>query len=234
MNKLEQPSELDITQLSAQFIHDISTPLASLQLLASLLEAHLPAALSAYEQLEARGEIAPSIPSEQLLALQVAAANISTLAHDINQSAKMYWQQIDPHHHTLDARHAVVADQGRVSLSTPLNILVAEDDEIHQKIARRLLSPMHKVDVAANGSEAVDHCRRQHYDLVLMDLHMPLKDGVQAVAEIMCLPNPPKLVLGLTNRPIGVERKQLLQQGFSGFIEKPLRLDELGYFLEST
>lgn len=226
-----------ITQLSAQFIHDIATPLASIQILASLLDAHLPATLSAYEQFKARGGEVAEIPSEQLLALQTSAANLKVLAHQINTAAKDYWAQVDLHQQSgdqpadqPDAPPATVARA--VSLASPLRILVAEDDAIHQKIAVKLLSSHHKVDIASNGSEAVEYCRRETYDLVLMDLHMPVMDGVQAVGEIVALKTPPPLIIGLTNRPLGAEKKQLLQQGFMEFIEKPLRVDELKSLIE--
>ena len=56
---------------------------------------------------------------------------------------------------------------------------------------------------------------------------MPVMDGQQATVEIMHLQNSSPIIIGLTNRPLGGEKKQLLQQGFNGFIEKPLNVDEL-------
>ena len=224
-----------ITQLSAQFIHDIATPLASIQILAGLLEAHLPAALLAYQHLKTHGGDLEEIPPEQLLALQSSAINIKTLVQQVNDAAKDYWQQVDRHIQPADQQDIapVPLTKHALSLTTPLRILVAEDDEIHQKIASRLLSSHHQVDIAANGREAVDYCRRQSYDLVLMDLHMPVMDGVQAASEIMTLTTSSPLIIGLTNRPLGAEKKQLLQQGFREFIEKPLRLDELQNLIEN-
>lgn len=235
MSDPERQNQQTITQLSAQFIHDIATPLASIQMLASLLETHLPTTLSAYQQRKAQGDEPDEIPPEELLALQASAANIKALAQQINTAAKDYWQQVDQQNYPVGQQDnaPIAATMHGISLATPLRILVAEDDEIHQKIAARLLSPPHQVDIAANGREAVDYCRRQSYDLVLMDLHMPVMDGVQATGEIMALTTPPPLIIGLTNRPLGSERKQLLQQGFRDFIEKPLRLDELQHLVEN-
>lgn len=74
-----------------------------------------------------------------------------------------------------------------ISLEHPLRILIAEDDAIHQKIAYKLLSGRHEIDIAMNGREAVERCRRQPYDLILMDLRMPVMDSQQAIIEIMHL-----------------------------------------------
>jgi len=231
--ELQQENQQTINQITAQFVHDIATPLVAIKMLADMLDTYLPVALSAYQQLKAQGEKIDEIPQDQYQALASAATRIKALAQQINTAAKDCWQQIDQQTGSQIEEPSIAHQAPVITLESSLRILVAEDDDIHQKIAFKLLSGQHQVDIAKNGREAVEHCRQHTYDLLLMDLHMPVMDGVQAAAEIMQLPAPPQLIIGLTNRPLGSERKQLLQQGFAGFIEKPLRLDELRDFLSS-
>src|ERR1017187_1699079 len=63
----------------------------------------------------------------------------------------------------------------------PLRILMAEDNPVNQKVGVRLLAKLgYSPDLAATGQEAVDAVRRQQYDLVLMDLQIPVMDGLEA------------------------------------------------------
>ena len=61
---------------------------------------------------------------------------------------------------------------------------------------------------------------------------MPVMDGRQAVVEIIKLTHFSPVIVGLTNRPLGSEKQQLLQLGFNGFIEKPLNSGELITLIE--
>jgi CheY-like chemotaxis protein len=229
-SKSQQEKEDDnsVVQLSAQFIHDISTPLAIIQILANTLETYLPGMLLAHQQLKEQGVETVDIPSDQWELLENSAVKIKSLTQQVNQASKEYWKKIDQQFETdSDRTEPIPKLVTSISLDQPLNILVAEDDTIHQKIAYRNLSGRHKIDIANNGREAVEYCQKKSYDLILMDLQMPILDGHKAVIEIMKLESPAPVIVGLTNKPLGHEKKQMLQQGFSGFIEKPLNLDEL-------
>ena len=68
---------------------------------------------------------------------------------------------------------------------TEARILVVEDNAVNQKLALLLLSKLsYNADIAANGREAIIALERQPYDLVFMDLHMPVLDGLSATREI--------------------------------------------------
>jgi|GEM_PF-2431973 CheY-like chemotaxis protein len=234
--KSQQEKEKDhsIVQMSAQFVHDISTPLAIIQILAKTLETYLPGILLAHQQLKDQGADTIDIPSDQRELLESSAVKIKSLTQQVNQAAKDYWKKIDQQFESHDASEIEPTPRSinTISLEQPLNILVAEDDTIHQKIAYRNLSGRHKIDIANNGREAVEYCQKKVYDLILMDLQMPILDGQKAVIEIMQLKNPAPIIIGLTNKPLGHEKKQMLQQGFNGFIEKPLNMDELALLVK--
>ena len=115
--------------------------------------------------------------------------------------------------------------------SDGLSILVAEDNEINALLARSVLEKAgHHVDVVGNGKAAIDallgHASKRSYDLVLMDLHMPVMDGLDAIAAIRRheeennLPPIPIMVLSADSQE--KTRHAVLAHGASGFITKPL------------
>ncbi|MBN9251446.1 MAG: response regulator, partial [Mesorhizobium sp.] len=112
-----------------------------------------------------------------------------------------------------------------------LSVLIAEDNEINAMLARAtLLKAGHRVDVVGNGKEAVEALvsigRRNRYDVVLMDLHMPVMDGMDAIAiirrheEEQGLPPIPIMVLSADSQE--KTRHAVLAHGASGFVTKPL------------
>jgi len=224
----ENENENSMAKVSAQFIHDIATPLAVIQLLANTLETYLPDLLSEHQELKNLGKEIVDISSEDYDLIKGSATRIKALTQQVNKEVKEYWQKIESQKSVENfAVPQTMKLITAVSLDNNLSILVVEDDAIHQKIAYKLLSNQHQVDLAANGQEAIELCRKKTYDLILMDLHMPVMGGEQAVAEIINQENFSAVIIGLTNRPLGSEKKQLLQKGFIGFIDKPLNLDEL-------
>jgi PAS domain S-box-containing protein len=110
-----------------------------------------------------------------------------------------------------------------------LSVLVAEDNEINAVLARAALAKAgHAVDVVGNGKAAVDALTApsHRYDVVLMDLHMPVMDGLEAISQIRRheaergLPPVPVLVLSADGQE--VTRQSVLTHGANGFLSKPL------------
>ena len=114
----------------------------------------------------------------------------------------------------------------------PPRVLLAEDHPTNQLVVRALLEPLGAtVEVAANGAQAVDRAERDAYDVILMDMQMPVMDGLAAVAAIrereqrLGLPRVP--IAMLTANTSGAHRKAADEHGADGFIAKPLTLDTL-------
>lgn len=113
-----------------------------------------------------------------------------------------------------------------------LRILVAEDNRINVMLATALLGKMgHRVDTVGNGKEALEALAVAPYDLVLMDVHMPEMDGLEATRRIRQLEaktRRPRLpVIALTASTLEGDRQICFDAGMDDFLAKPLNLDAL-------
>ncbi|WP_377964231.1 PAS domain-containing hybrid sensor histidine kinase/response regulator [Almyronema epifaneia] len=112
----------------------------------------------------------------------------------------------------------------------PLRILLVEDNGINQKLATQLLARMgYRADTAGNGLEALEALRRQTYDVVLMDVHMPEMDGLSATQAI-CQEWPVgkrPCIIAMTANAMQGDREMCLDAGMNDYVSKPIRIDEL-------
>ncbi|MGC9502115.1 response regulator [Baaleninema sp.] len=112
----------------------------------------------------------------------------------------------------------------------PLKILVAEDNAVNQKVATQTLGRMgYRADVVSNGLEVLDALQRQHYDVVLMDVQMPVMDGLESARRICrkwSSERRPYLIAVTANAMQG-DREECIQAGMDDYISKPIRVDEL-------
>ena len=113
-------------------------------------------------------------------------------------------------------------------------ILLVEDNEVNQIVARRMLESLghQRVTVAGNGNEALAACRSGRFDLILMDCHMPEKDGLQATREIraMGLRTP---IIAFTASTTSGDRERCLEAGMNDFLGKPVEMAVLADKLRS-
>ncbi|HEX6829047.1 MAG TPA: response regulator [Burkholderiales bacterium] len=119
----------------------------------------------------------------------------------------------------------------------PLSILVAEDNAVNQKVVLRILSRMgYRADVAANGVEVLDALDRQEYDLILMDVHMPELDGIEATRRIVQRfqgRSRPRII-AMTADALEGDRGKCLEAGMDGYLSKPIYIQELKAVLEGV
>ena len=117
-----------------------------------------------------------------------------------------------------------------------LSILVAEDNRVNQTVISRMLQKLgHRVDVAANGLEAVSALRRITYDLVFMDCQMPEMDGFGATRSIRAgeAGTPRHIpIVALTANAMHGDREQCLAAGMDDYIAKPVTKQALAAALE--
>ena len=113
-------------------------------------------------------------------------------------------------------------------------ILLVEDNELNREIAVEILNEYgFLVDTAENGAEAVEKVKNSepgNYDLVLMDVQMPVMNGYEATKQIRALDNPALAgitILAMTANAFDEDRKKALECGMDGFLSKPIVIEEL-------
>ena len=112
----------------------------------------------------------------------------------------------------------------------PLKILLVEDNIVNQKVAMRTLERLgYTVDLAENGHKAVSAVESKSYDLVLMDVHMPEMDGLEAsiyIRDNIPAENKP-LIIALTAGVLQKDKELCLNAGMDMFLSKPFKIDSL-------
>jgi PAS domain S-box-containing protein len=108
-------------------------------------------------------------------------------------------------------------------------VLLVEDNIVNQKVTTKLLQKLNlQVIVANNGQHALDICQKQTFDIVLMDIQMPIMNGIQATEFLSMLPNFGQTpIIALTASTSHQEQLEYNAAGMSGFLAKPIRLEAL-------
>ena len=120
-------------------------------------------------------------------------------------------------------------------------ILLVEDNELNSEIAVEILNEYgFLVDTAENGADAVEKVKNSkpgNYDLVLMDVQMPVMNGYEATKQIRALADPGLAgitILAMTANAFDEEKKKALECGMDGFLSKPIVIEELVGILQKN
>ena len=120
-------------------------------------------------------------------------------------------------------------------------ILLVEDNELNSEIAVEILNEYgFLVDTAENGADAVEKVKNSkpgNYDLVLMDVQMPVMNGYEATKQIRALDNPALAgitILAMTANAFDEDKKKALECGMDGFLSKPIVIEELISILQKN
>jgi CheY-like chemotaxis protein/HPt (histidine-containing phosphotransfer) domain-containing protein len=118
----------------------------------------------------------------------------------------------------------------RADAASGLRILLAEDNLVNQKVAQLMLAKGgHRVDTVSNGLEAVHAVQVGDFDVVLMDVHMPIVDGLEATRLIRVLGDSIRqpMIIALTASVTAEARRACLDAGMDQYLSKPIRAEEL-------
>ncbi|TNE67938.1 MAG: hybrid sensor histidine kinase/response regulator [Alphaproteobacteria bacterium] len=200
---------------AAALLHDINSPLLTIRTLSQLL---------LEDEKSNRTEVATRIEAQ---------------VDRIGRLLDAYWQMLD---HTIpastDPATGIPQTTGSTGMATgPLEILLVEDDDIHQEVGRRLLAQMgHHVTLCESGADALRLCKSRHFDIVFVDQHGPNMLGTEfarAQRAAAHAAGRPRLV-GMSCDPRTDEmRSECLLNGMQDYLEKPLTRDKLATILDS-
>lgn len=112
----------------------------------------------------------------------------------------------------------------------PLRVLLAEDNKINAVLATTIIKRAgHHVDLANNGQEAIDRVKTHSYDVILMDMHMPEVDGIEAAKKIRNLDGDKAQtpIVALTANAMASDRQKCIGAGMDDFISKPFEPSDL-------
>ena len=112
-------------------------------------------------------------------------------------------------------------------IDTNKKVLLVEDNELNYEIAKTVLEEAgFRVDGASNGKEAVDKASDNAYDVILMDIQMPIMDGYEATKELRRLGNKTPII-AMTANAFSEDRKKAKDVGMDGYIPKPINVNKL-------
>ena len=161
-----------------------------------------------------REDVMASAENHELDALLIKPVNASVLFDTI---MRVFAVKPDP----------LSRQRGKQSVWLLGQVLLVEDHEINQAVALELLHSVGiMADTASNGVEAIEAVKQKHYDLVLMDLQMPVMDGLQATAILRQDPKYQQLpIIAMTAHAMQGDRDRCLATGMNDHIAKPIDPD---------
>lgn len=107
------------------------------------------------------------------------------------------------------------------------NILLVEDDKVNQMATINILKTRgHKVDTASNGCEAVKMSVKKKYDAILMDIQMPIMNGIEATRRIKLI-NSRVPIIAMTAYALKGDKEKFLDKGMDGYVAKPIKINDL-------
>lgn len=132
----------------------------------------------------------------------------------------------------VEQKSSAVDEQTMKKLND-VKLLLVEDNEFNRMVAEDTLKellPDITIDIAINGQEAVDRVQEEHYDIVLMDIQMPVMDGVTATRTIrttLSAPAKDVKIIAMTANVLQEDVAQYFNTGMNAYVSKPFQVDEL-------
>jgi len=112
--------------------------------------------------------------------------------------------------------------------SFPLNILIAEDNIVNQKLIERILHKLgYHTETASDGIQVLSSIAKKEYNVILMDIRMPEMDGLEATREIRQMAIKQPYIIAMTANAMSNDREECLDNGMNDYLAKPLSTDEI-------
>lgn len=125
----------------------------------------------------------------------------------------------------------------KIDTDRNIRVLVAEDNIVNQKVAKKIIEKFNcRVELAANGLEAVDLVKRLPFDIIFMDMQMPEMDGLEATRAIRQLQDSEKAslpIIAMTANAMDRDRELCLEAGMNEFISKPVNPEKIRATIET-
>ena len=157
------------------------------------------------------------------------------LVSDVGAGSTFTVRMTVPVAEPIDRPTAPPRPAGDAARARVLEILVAEDNDINQEVIGGLLRG-HRLTMVKDGGEAVEAARKARFDLILMDVMMPVMNGLQATAAIRALPPPEAAVpiIALTANSMSGDRERYLAAGMNAYVSKPIERRTLLEVIETV
>ncbi len=119
-----------------------------------------------------------------------------------------------------------------------IHVLVAEDNKINQKLILNVLNRLGiEVTIANNGQEALEHRMKNEYDMIFMDIEMPVMGGMEATGQIISYERknhkPHIPIVALTANALAGDREKYMSAGMDSYLSKPIDLEALNHLFET-
>jgi signal transduction histidine kinase/CheY-like chemotaxis protein len=125
-------------------------------------------------------------------------------------------------------------DWSGMSKEYPMRILLAEDNDLNLQLMTLMLDQLgYPLEIARNGKEVLEKIKEQQFDLILMDVQMPIMNGLEATKEIRKLRSSSDLwIIGLSANVFDEDQKKAIESGMDDYLPKPIRMVVLAKKLE--
>ena len=119
-----------------------------------------------------------------------------------------------------------------------IHVLVAEDNRINQKLILNVLNRLGiEVSIVNNGKESLEHRMKNEYDLIFMDIEMPVMGGMEATGQIISYERKNHKshipIVALTANALSGDREKYMSAGMDSYLSKPINLEELNHLFET-
>jgi len=116
-------------------------------------------------------------------------------------------------------------------MSAPKKVLIAEDSSVIQNLTKKILSIQnYEISSVKNGQQVLDTLEAEPFDIILMDINMPVMDGIECTEKIRSLDDPGKSkipIIAITGNARNLSLEEYQEIGINEFLQKPLNFDQL-------